>query len=110
MRDHVGAFAVTSGIGLKKLCDQFRAKQDDYNAIMAEAIADRLAEAFAECLHKRVRRSGAMVARRSLSNDGFDSRRNIAESDRLRVTRPAPITPRKARSGVCSMWRPTLAC
>ena len=55
LHDHIGAFAVTSGIGLKELCDGFRAKHDDYNAIMAEAIADRLAEAFAECLHKRVR-------------------------------------------------------
>jgi len=55
MRDYVGAFAVTSGIGLKDLCDRFRAENDDYNAIMAEALADRLAEAFAECLHKRVR-------------------------------------------------------
>jgi 5-methyltetrahydrofolate--homocysteine methyltransferase len=53
--DHIGAFAVTSGIGLKELCDKFRADNDDYNAIMAEAVADRLAEAFAECLHKRVR-------------------------------------------------------
>jgi 5-methyltetrahydrofolate--homocysteine methyltransferase len=53
--DHIGAFAVTSGIGLKDLCDQFRAENDDYNAIMAEALADRLVEAFAECLHKRVR-------------------------------------------------------
>ena len=53
--DTIGAFAVTSGIGLKALCDGFRAQHDDYNAIMAEAIADRLAEAFAECLHKRVR-------------------------------------------------------
>ena len=53
--DHLGAFAVTTGIGLKQLCDTFRADNDDYNAIMAEALADRLAEAFAECLHKRVR-------------------------------------------------------
>jgi 5-methyltetrahydrofolate--homocysteine methyltransferase len=53
--DHMGAFAVTSGIGLKELCDRFRSQNDDYNAIMAEAIADRLAEAFAEYLHKRVR-------------------------------------------------------
>ncbi len=53
--DHIGAFAVTAGIGLKELCDRFRADHDDYNAIMAEAVADRLAEAFAECLHKRVR-------------------------------------------------------
>jgi 5-methyltetrahydrofolate--homocysteine methyltransferase len=55
LSDYIGAFAVTSGIGLKELCDRFRAENDDYNAIMAEAIADRLAEAFAECLHKRVR-------------------------------------------------------
>ena len=53
--DHIGAFAVTSGIGLKELCERFKAEHDDYNAIMAEALADRLAEAFAECLHKQVR-------------------------------------------------------
>jgi len=53
--DSVGAFAVTTGIGLKELCDGFRAKHDDYNAILAEALADRLAEAFAEYLHKQVR-------------------------------------------------------
>jgi 5-methyltetrahydrofolate--homocysteine methyltransferase len=53
--DYMGGFAVTTGIGLKELCDQFRSQHDDYNAIMAEALADRLAEAFAECLHQRVR-------------------------------------------------------
>jgi 5-methyltetrahydrofolate--homocysteine methyltransferase len=53
--DYIGAFAVTSGIRLAELCNSFRKKNDDYNAIMAEALADRLAEAFAECLHKRVR-------------------------------------------------------
>ena len=53
--DHIGAFAVTSGHGLKALVDKFKADHDDYNAIMAEALADRLAEAFAEFLHKRVR-------------------------------------------------------
>jgi 5-methyltetrahydrofolate--homocysteine methyltransferase len=55
LADYVGAFAVTTGIGLKEFCDRFRAENDDYNAILAEAVADRLAEAFAECLHKRVR-------------------------------------------------------
>jgi 5-methyltetrahydrofolate--homocysteine methyltransferase len=55
LTDHIGAFAVTTGIGLKDLTDSFKAQHDDYNAIMAEALADRLAEAFAECLHKRVR-------------------------------------------------------
>ena len=53
--DHIGAFAVTSGHGLKELVEKFKANHDDYNAIMAEALADRLAEAFAEFLHKRVR-------------------------------------------------------
>ena len=55
LRDHVGGFAVSTGFGLKELCDRFRANLDDYSAIMAEALADRLAEAFAECLHRRVR-------------------------------------------------------
>jgi 5-methyltetrahydrofolate--homocysteine methyltransferase len=55
LNDHLGAFAVTTGLGLKALTDRFRAENDDYNAIMAEALADRLAEAFAECLHKQAR-------------------------------------------------------
>ena len=55
LRDHLGAFAVTSGIGLQELCDGFRKQNDDYNAIMAEALADRLAEAFAEYLHQQAR-------------------------------------------------------
>jgi 5-methyltetrahydrofolate--homocysteine methyltransferase len=54
-KDSIGAFAVTSGIGLGELVRRFRDEHDDYNAIMAEAIADRLAEAFAEYLHKQVR-------------------------------------------------------
>ncbi len=53
--DHLGGFAVTTGIGLAEVCARFRADNDDYNAIMAEALADRLAEAFAEYLHKVVR-------------------------------------------------------
>jgi len=53
--DYLGAFAVTSGHGLKELVEKYKKDHDDYNAIMAEALADRLAEAFAEFLHKRVR-------------------------------------------------------
>ncbi|HZL80080.1 MAG TPA: methionine synthase [Candidatus Limnocylindrales bacterium] len=53
--DFIGGFAVTSGHGLKAIVEKFKAAHDDYNAIMAEAIADRLAEAFAEYLHKRAR-------------------------------------------------------
>jgi 5-methyltetrahydrofolate--homocysteine methyltransferase len=71
LSDHIGAFAVTSGIGLKELCDRFRAENDDYNAIMAEAIADRLAEAFAECLHKRVRDQWGYGLAEHLSPEDF---------------------------------------
>ena len=53
--DYIGVFAVTAGLGVDELVKQFKARHDDYNAIMTEALADRLAEAFAECLHKRVR-------------------------------------------------------
>jgi len=53
--DHLGSFAVTTGLGLDELVKGYKAAHDDYNAIMAEALADRLAEAFAEYLHKRVR-------------------------------------------------------
>jgi 5-methyltetrahydrofolate--homocysteine methyltransferase len=66
--DHIGAFAVTTGIGLKDLCDKFRAQHDDYNAIMAEALADRLAEAFAEYLHKRARIEWGYGKEEGLSN------------------------------------------
>src|SRR5581483_3558480 len=54
--DHVGAFAVTAGIGADELAARFSAEHDDYRAIMVKALADRLAEAFAEWLHERARR------------------------------------------------------
>ena len=54
--DYCGGFAVTSGIGIEKWMAQYKADHDDYNAIMLEALADRLAEAFAELLHEKVRR------------------------------------------------------
>jgi 5-methyltetrahydrofolate--homocysteine methyltransferase len=53
--DYIGAFAVTAGLGVDELAKEFKADHDDYNAIMTEALADRLAEAFAEYLHKRAR-------------------------------------------------------
>jgi 5-methyltetrahydrofolate--homocysteine methyltransferase len=84
--DHIGAFAVTSGIGLKDLCDKFKAENDDYNAIMAEALADRLAEAFAECLHKRVRDEWGYGCSEKLSNDDLIS-------EKYRGIRPAPGYP-----------------
>ena len=54
--DHIGAFAVTAGIGADELAARFEAEHDDYHAIMAKALADRLAEAFAEYLHEVARR------------------------------------------------------
>ena len=54
--DHVGAFAVTAGIGEDAIADRFKRANDDYSAIMVKALADRLAEAFAERLHERVRK------------------------------------------------------
>jgi 5-methyltetrahydrofolate--homocysteine methyltransferase len=54
--DHVGAFAVTAGLGADELADRFAAEHDDYRSIMVKALADRLAEAFAEYLHEQARR------------------------------------------------------
>jgi 5-methyltetrahydrofolate--homocysteine methyltransferase len=54
--DYLGAFAVTAGVGAEELAARFEAEQDPYNAIMVKALADRLAEAFAELLHERARR------------------------------------------------------
>ena len=99
LRDHIGAFAVTSGIGLKELCDRFRAENDDYNAIMAEALADRLAEAFAECLHKRVRDEWGYGREEGLSNADLIQ-------EKYRGIRPAagyPACPDHTEKG--PLWR-----
>ena len=55
-KDYVGVFAVTAGIGVEKREQAFEAAHDDYSAIMLKALADRFAEAFAECMHERVRK------------------------------------------------------
>jgi 5-methyltetrahydrofolate--homocysteine methyltransferase len=97
--DHIGAFAVTSGIGLKELCDRFRAANDDYNAIMAEAVADRLAEAFAECLHKRVREEWGYGCGEHLTNAELIQ-------EKYRGIRPAPgypACPDHTEKGI--LWR-----
>ncbi len=59
--DYVGAFAVTAGIGVDELVKKFEAKHDDYSAIIVKALADRLAEAFAEYLHAQARRDWGIV-------------------------------------------------
>ncbi|HMR12429.1 MAG TPA: methionine synthase [Arachnia sp.] len=84
--DWVGAFAVTAGLGAGERVAAFRAELDDYSAILLESLADRLAEAFAERLHQRVRTEFWGYAREELSNEDL-----IAE--RYRGIRPAPGYP-----------------
>ena len=86
LADHIGAFAVTAGIGMKELGNRYRAENDDYNAIMAEALADRLAEAFAECLHKRVRDEWGYGLEEGLKPEDFIN-------EKYRGIRPAPGYP-----------------
>ncbi len=97
--DHIGGFAVTSGIGLDEVVKQFKAEHDDYNAIMAEALADRLAEAFAEYLHKRAREDW-----------GFGGSENLKTEDLIeenyRGIRPAagyPACPDHTEKG--TLWQ-----
>ena len=97
--DYIGAFAVTTGIGLKELCDKFRADNDDYNAIMAGAVADRLAEAFAECLHKQVRDEWGYGCEENLSTEEIIQ-------EKYRGIRPAagyPACPDHTEKG--TLWR-----
>ncbi len=85
--DYVGAFAVTTGHGLADARARFEAAHDDYSAILLTALADRLAEAFAEWLHERVRRDlWGYAADESLDNDAL-----IAEG--FQGIRPAPGYP-----------------
>ncbi|MBH0200530.1 MAG: methionine synthase, partial [Nitrospira sp.] len=85
-QDFIGAFAVTTGIGLDELCKRFDQDHDDYNSIMAKALADRLAEAFAEFLHKKVRQEWNYGKGEELTNEDL-----IRE--RYRGIRPAPGYP-----------------
>jgi 5-methyltetrahydrofolate--homocysteine methyltransferase len=80
--DHVGGFAVTSGIGADELAAAHEGRHDDYSAIMVKALADRLAEALAEMLHARVRREWSYGRDESLTNEEL-----IAEA--YRGIRPA---------------------
>ena len=84
--DYFGAFAVTTGIGLDDLVKKYKAEHDDYNAIMAEAIADRLAEAFAEYLHKKAREEWGYGKSENLSSE------DLIE-EKYRGIRPAPGYP-----------------
>ena len=79
--DHLGAFAVTAGIGADELAARFEAEHDDYRAIMAKALADRLAEAFAEYLHEIARREWYETGRKLSSEE--------LAAERYRGIRPA---------------------
>jgi 5-methyltetrahydrofolate--homocysteine methyltransferase len=97
LTDHIGAFAVTAGIGVDELVARFEAEHDDYHAIMVKALADRLAEAFAEHLHELVRREWYEAGPRMTNED------LIAE--RYRGIRPAfgyPACPDHSRKG--TLW------
>ncbi|MCB1573811.1 MAG: methionine synthase [Xanthomonadales bacterium] len=85
--DWIGGFAVTAGLGIDAHVARFEGEHDDYSAILLKALADRLAEAFAECLHQRVRRDyWGYAADEALDNDAL-----IAE--RYQGIRPAPGYP-----------------
>jgi len=84
--DYVGAFAVTTGIGVDVVCREFERDHDDYNSIMSKALADRLAEAFAESLHKEARDAWGYGKSEKLTSDDL-----IRE--KYRGIRPAPGYP-----------------
>jgi 5-methyltetrahydrofolate--homocysteine methyltransferase len=84
--DYIGAFVVTAGIGVEALCAKYEKDHDDYNSIMVKALADRLAEAFAEWLHKQVRLDWGYGQTENLTNEDM-----IRE--RYRGIRPAPGYP-----------------
>ncbi|MGK9368759.1 methionine synthase [Melioribacter sp. Ez-97] len=85
--DYVGLFAVTAGIGVDELVKSYESKHDDYNAIMVKAIADRLAEAFAELLHQKVRKElWGYASDENLTNEELIS-------EKYRGIRPAPGYP-----------------
>ncbi|AXE21214.1 methionine synthase [Runella rosea] len=85
--DYIGAFAVTAGIGIEALLDKYEADHDDYNSIMLKAVADRLAEAFTELMHERVRKEyWGYVKDETLSNEELIS-------EKYQGIRPAPGYP-----------------
>jgi 5-methyltetrahydrofolate--homocysteine methyltransferase len=87
LKDYVGAFAVTAGLGIDEHVHRFEADHDDYHAIMLKALADRLAEAFAERLHEKVRKEyWGYAADESLDNDGLIK-------EQYQGIRPAPGYP-----------------
>lgn len=86
LRDHIGGFVVTAGIGIEKKLAEFEADHDDYKGIMLKALADRLAEAFAERMHERTRQEFWGYETERLSNEDLIK-------EKYRGIRPAPGYP-----------------
>ena len=104
--DYIGAFVVTAGIGEDVIADKFKNANDDYSSILFKALADRLAEAFAERMHARVRtRILGLRAGRDADARRPDRWRSIRASARRRAIRRSPITPRRRRCSRCSTPR-----
>ena len=87
IEDHIGVFAVTTGLGIERHVQEFEENLDDYSAILLKALADRLAEAFTECMHRKVRRELWGYA----PGEALDKEALIAE--KYRGIRPAPGYP-----------------
>ncbi|MBM3790889.1 MAG: methionine synthase, partial [Acidobacteria bacterium] len=97
--DYLGAFAVTTGFGVERLCRAFEDEHDDYRSIMVQAVADRLAEAFAELLHKEARENWGY---------GLDEGLTVEDlhRERYRGIRPAPGYPAcPDHSEKLALWR-----
>ncbi|MFD2228635.1 methionine synthase [Alkalimarinus sediminis] len=86
-QDYIGGFVVTAGLGAEELAKEYEDKHDDYNSIMVKALADRLAEAFAERMHERVRKEFWGYA----NDESLDNQELIKE--RYKGIRPAPGYP-----------------
>lgn len=87
LQDYIGGFAVTTGIGVEKLVSQYESENNDYQALLVKALADRLAEAFAEHMHERVRKEfWAYQPKESLSNEDLIK-------EKYQGIRPAPGYP-----------------
>ncbi len=97
--DHLGAFAVTTGMGLDAICARFEAEHDDYHSILAKALADRLAEALAERLHQKVRAYFGYGRGEALSVEDLIK-------ERYRGIRPAPGYPAQPdHTEKATLWR-----
>ena len=100
LKDYIGAFAVTAGLGIDEHVQRFEAAHDDYHAIMVKALADRLAEAFAELMHERVRKEfWGYVPDEHLDNEAL-------VREEYRGIRPAPgypACPEHTEKGL--LWR-----